>query len=83
MAAYPLGRRDGWRALRLAGTNTGVGGEPQARPAGSIRWPGRRATIDLPLTASAVLVAASELLLTAWLVVAVAAGLCALVALLP
>jgi Flp pilus assembly protein protease CpaA len=41
----------------------------------------RRATIDVRLTASAVLIAGSELLLTVWLVAAAAAGFYALVTL--
>jgi predicted phage tail protein len=55
--------------------------EPQARQAGSIRPADWRATIDVCLTASAVLVTGSEWRSTAWLGAAAAAGLCALVAL--
>lgn len=81
MAALPAVRRDRWRAWRLAGVKSGAAADPHTLPEGSILRAERRVASDVHLAVSEVLVTGSELLLTAWLVAAVAAGFGALVAL--
>ena len=81
MAANSWVRRDGWRAWQFASATPAAVADSRVRPS----WPSqrmwRRATIDVRLTASAVLIAGSELLLTVWLVAAAAVGFYALVTL--
>lgn len=83
MAAFPMARRAQLHTRRGSGAAPGVVTPSPARSARSAR-PIRRiercSRIDMALTATVLLVAGSEILLAAWLVVAVAAGLYGLTA---